>query len=83
MIPCKLFCLIGINVFKSEIDVKILYYDIILLQFFRSLKLSCKDHLKRDENGKVTDIENPSGLFVRNAEVGVIANSEDLRFSLR
>ena len=40
-------------------------------------------NLKRDENGKVTDIENPSGLFVRNAEVGVIANSEDLRFSLR
>ena len=81
MIPCKLFCLIGINVFRKI--TKILYYDIIFFTIFRSLKLSCKDHLKREENGKVMDIENPSGLFVRNAEVGVIANSEDLRFSLR
>ena len=50
---------------------------------FRRLKQACANHLKRDQNGLVMNVKEPDREFVRNAQVEVITNSENLQFAIR
>ena len=49
----------------------------------RRLKQACANHLKRDQNGLVKNVNAPEREFVRNAQVEVITNSENLQFAIR
>ena len=83
------------KIFKGFLSIRstlplILHYQLFrnkhneyFRHFCRGLKQSCVNHLDRDENGSTKKIEKPDGEFDRSAQVQVIANSEELRFSLR